>query len=166
MTGPVPPLGVWAFREGGSGFECLIIAKKGWKGLVRINNPPSGIPWIWSDQRHLSEDSLTWGFWASSAPSEGQRQTGTSAKPTEGVWKKGGRERRRWWMVLFFLWKEDNCILLWEQRSQGASASSGHVSRRQPMELRRFGSCASLLGQSRSGEEAAANPHAQQCLED
>lgn len=65
-----------------------------------------------------------------------------------------------------FLWKEDNCILLWEQRSQGVSVSCGHVSRRQPMEMYRFGSCASLLGQSRSGEEAAANPSAQQRLED
>lgn len=65
-----------------------------------------------------------------------------------------------------FLCKEDNCILLWEQRSQGASASCGHVSQRQPMETGGFGSCASLLGQSRSGEEAAANPNARQCLED
>lgn len=62
--------------------------------------------------------------------------------------------------------KEDNCILLWEQRSRGASASSGHVSRRQPMGTRAFGSRTSLLGQSQSGEEAAANPNAQRRLED
>lgn len=49
-----------------------------------------------------------------------------------------------------FLCKEDNCILLWEQRSRRASVSTSHVSRRQPMEMRGFGSYASLLGQSQS----------------
>lgn len=49
-----------------------------------------------------------------------------------------------------FLCKEDNCILLWEQRSRGASVSTSHVSRRQPMEIWGFGSYASLLGQSQS----------------
>lgn len=62
--------------------------------------------------------------------------------------------------------KEHNCILLWELRSRRASASSGHVSRRQPMGAGALGSRASLLGQSGSGEEAAANPKAQRRLED
>lgn len=101
----------------------------------------------------------------SSEPSGGQRQTRSSAKTYRGRGKRREREKEVMNGVVF-LCKEDNCILLWEQPSQGASASSGHVSRRQPMEMRRFGSCASLLGQSQSGEEAAANPKAQQCLED
>lgn len=64
-----------------------------------------------------------------------------------------GREREAEKEVMngvVFLCEEDNCILLWEQRSQRASASTSHVSRRQPMEMRRFGSYASLLGQSQS----------------
>ena len=49
-----------------------------------------------------------------------------------------------------FLCKEDNCILLWEQQSRGASVRTSHVSRRQPMEMWGFGSYTSLLGQSQS----------------
>ena len=49
-----------------------------------------------------------------------------------------------------FLCKEDNCILLWEQRSQRALVSTSHVSRRQPIEMWGLGSYASLLGQSQS----------------
>lgn len=49
-----------------------------------------------------------------------------------------------------FLCKEDNCILLWEQRSQRVSVSTSHVSQRQPMEIWGFGSYAGLLGQSQS----------------
>lgn len=52
-----------------------------------------------------------------------------------------------------FLCKEDNCILLWEQRSRRASVSNRHVSRRQPMKMCRFGSYVSLLGQSQSSGE-------------
>jgi len=49
-----------------------------------------------------------------------------------------------------FLSKEDNCILLWEQQSWRAPLSTSHVSQRQPMKIRGFGSYASLLGQSQS----------------
>lgn len=49
-----------------------------------------------------------------------------------------------------FVSKEDNRILLWEQRSRRASVSTSHVSQRQPMEIWGLGSYVSLLGQSQS----------------
>lgn len=53
-----------------------------------------------------------------------------------------------------FLCKEENCILLWELKSQRASVSTSHVSQRQPIKIHRFGSHASLLGQSQSSESS------------
>lgn len=50
------------------------------------------------------------------------------------------------------LCKVENCILLWERQSQRASVNTSHVSQRQPIKMHRFGSHASLLGQSQSSE--------------
>lgn len=69
-------------------------------------------------------------------------------------------------MVLFFSGRR---ITVSSSGSSGAGErlrSRGHVSQRQPMEMCRFGSCASLLGQSQCGGAASANGSAQQRLED